>query len=120
LPSSAHSMAAIGGERESAIYEYFGEHGAVNDFFSGYNTLDMDRLAEALSQWEAAPAALLFKQLIQIAERGPRLDLAPIGRWVLVHVNDPDNVLDCIEVEPAKEVDVVKVLPRRGSQKLVF
>jgi serine/threonine protein kinase len=31
-----------------------------------------------------------------------------------------DSVIDCIQIEPPEEVDIIRALPRKGSQKIVF
>lgn len=120
IPGWAHSLASVGKETEAAIYTYFETDAPGRAVFRGYPEDELNELAQALGRWADAPASQIIEFLIDLASGGARLALRSIARWVLLHSNDPDSVIDCISIEPPGEVEVVRVLSRRGSQKLVF
>ena len=49
-----------------------------------------------------------------------RIDPTALQRWLLVHQGDSNSVSDCIVTDPPEGVDILRVLSRAGSQKLVF
>ena len=43
-----------------------------------------------------------------------------LSRWVLQHPNDSEQVAECFLTIPPQEIEIIKVLSRAGSQKVVF
>ena len=120
LPSWAHSLAAIGKLTEEVIYRSFREGAIKSHVFAHYNAEELNSLADALHGWKDAEASKMIEILFTAAQDNRTLRIASLARWVILHQDDPEGVVDCMQVEPPGEVDVIRVLSRAGSQKLVF
>lgn len=120
LPSWAHTLAAIGHETEAVIAGYFSERGQLGDFFAAYDSEAMALFSHALATWSDAPAAQMVKHCIGILESHQKLNLRGLARWITIHRDEPEGVIDCMKVNPPEGVEIIRVLSRAGSQKLVF
>jgi len=120
LPGWAHSLAAIGSDTEAVVYKCFEQQGIFRDAFAGYNADDLKSLAQALGKWKDHPASQMLEILIREAEGGRTLNIPALVRWTILHSDDYESVVDCMDLEPPSEVDITRVLSRAGSQKLVF
>ncbi len=59
--------------------------------------------------------------LIAKAEiEGRSYDVKNLIRWIQSHKNEPSAVNDCMIIVPPDQFNIIKVLSRAGSQKLVF
>lgn len=128
IPSSAKALFALGPQTEEAVRALFrpdqaflfseselmGPHAALKD--------DFGSLASALvsTKWGDEAAAELIHGCAAAKAAGWGFDAGLISRWVLHHPNDPQLVLQCMTVEPPKEIEVLKVLSCAGSQKIVY
>jgi serine/threonine protein kinase len=84
-------------------------------------TFDLTPLADALSTgWSDPQAAALLKNFHEMLQSGKKFDTKALARWARHHPDDSDAVLDCMRLDPPEEIEVIKVLSRKGSQKLVF
>jgi serine/threonine protein kinase len=121
LPRSVHALAAIGEKSEQAAKEHFSnpENGSL---FKETSNEDLFSLAEALNKnWDDDQAAeIISAYKTVLLKKAPNLDISQLCRWILAHPNDTKAVLDCMQITPPQDIDIVKVLSRAGSQKLVF
>lgn len=87
-----------------------------------FDQVDLTELAEAFrkAKWTDAQAAKLIDAYSQAFHSGNRIEPKLLTRWVLAHENDAEAVLECVNVVPPDEIEVLRVLSRAGSQKLVF
>jgi serine/threonine protein kinase len=120
LPGWAHALASAGLKTEAIVHKYFGEHESVDNVFTIYEEKDLLQLSEALRKWKDDHAADLFSSIVAIAQRGEVLNIRAVAGWVLLHQNDSESVLDCLSTEAPREVEIIRVLSRAGSQKIVF
>ncbi len=75
-------------------------------------------LAHAMKDvWPDSEAA---KVIYAVNEKIDQIDITSLQRWLFVHQGDSNSVGDCISADPPPGVDILKVLSRAGSQKLVF
>lgn len=121
LPSWAHILSAIGTETEAAVQGHFDDaKTSVVGLFGRQDDEPLKSFAKALSAWTDEHAAQMFQICVEHG-RSPRpVDLMAVSRWIMLHRDDPESVLDCMNVDPPPEIDVIRVLSRAGSQKLVF
>ncbi|MBZ5689782.1 MAG: protein kinase [Acidobacteriia bacterium] len=120
LPGWAHALASVGLKTEAIVHKYFGEHESVDNVFKMYDAQDLLQLSEALRKWKDDNAAELFAGIVGIAQRGTVLNIRATAGWALLHVNDSESVLECVNTEAPREVEIIRVLSRVGSQKIVF
>lgn len=75
-------------------------------------------MAEAMKDgWSDSQAATV---VYAVNEKVDQIDIISLQRWLFVHQGDSNSVRDCIFADPPTGVDILKVLSRAGSQKLVF
>ena len=128
VPSSAKALFALGPRTEDAVRAFFRPHqGTLFDEseLGGVTAQageDFGQLAHSLtsSKWEDEAAADLILGCSERKASGFNLDVGLISRWALHHTNDVLSVLQCMNVEPPKEIEILKILSRVGSQKIVF
>ena len=81
-------------------------------------------LAEALRHraWTDEEAATLIRAVKSIRDEGKTIDIRLVTRWVLAHDDGgpAESVIDCMRLEAPDDIDVLRVLSRRGSQKVVY
>jgi len=58
--------------------------------------------------------------IAQAELEGRSYDIKNLTRWIQSHKNEPFAVKDCMTVLPPEQFNIIKVLSRAGSQKLVF
>jgi serine/threonine protein kinase len=120
LPGPAHAIAAIGPETERVILDYFRSHIDSPLFKFDYHG-SLNKLAKAFNgYWTDVEASKVLTEYLSATEKGRKIDITALSRWVLSHPNDARAVLDCMSVEPPQEIDIIQILSRAGSQKLVF
>jgi serine/threonine protein kinase len=77
-------------------------------------------LADLLRDWPDQEAAAVLNAISTRVETGEPVDTESLARWIRVHHHDAASVRDCLLVEPPSEIDILRLLSRAGSQKLVF
>lgn len=70
--------------------------------------------------WSDSQASLVVSAVKERIKSGSLVDTTALVQWIRVHPGDPYGVRDCILVDPPEGIDILKVLSRAGSQKLVF
>jgi serine/threonine protein kinase len=120
MPPGAHALASIGTETERVVADLLRKDPDQN-LFSQDLSRKMGALADALKAggWQDQLAAkVVSKYLGDIGSREPDID--GLCKWVRAHVNEPENVFECMDVIPPERVSITRVLNRAGSQKVVF
>jgi hypothetical protein len=120
MPSGAHALSALGPETEKVVHRLLQIKDDRN-LFSQVEEGDLKKLAEALHKgWSDEQASTLVSEYEEVVASGRRLNISSLTRWVLSHTNDANAVIDCMSVDPPEEINIIRVLSRAGSQKLVF
>jgi serine/threonine protein kinase len=96
--------------------------------FSGGGTLfpDVARTETVLrelvqNRWSDNAAVLVLEKYLNLITAGRSIDSSSFGQWLRYHADDAEAVVDCLDLEPPLEIDMVfKRLPKTGSQKQVF
>jgi len=128
VPSSAKGLFTLGPRTEEAVRAFFRPHQGMLFDESELGGLeshpgeDFGQLAQSIvnSSWEDEAAAELILGLSERKIMGCNLNCVLIGRWVVHHSNDVQSVFQCMDVEPPKEIEIIRVLSRVGSQKIVY
>jgi serine/threonine protein kinase len=76
-------------------------------------------LVDQLRGWPDEESAEVINAILLRLESGGTIDTDTLARWILVH-DDAASVRDCLLLDPPPEIDVLRLLSRAGSQKLVF
>lgn len=77
-------------------------------------------LSEAFEDWSDNEAAIVLNGLLKRLQENALIDYVALKRWVRAHKDDARAVIDCLEADPPKEITIIRLLSRAGSQKLVF
>jgi len=78
-------------------------------------------MAEVMKDgWSDEGSALVIQAVKDRITSGAAIDPVALTRWIRVHKDDPNGVRDCLAVDPPDGVDIIRVLSRAGSQKVVF
>jgi serine/threonine protein kinase len=117
IPLGLRGLTAIGDLTTKAVQNHLRE-----TLLPGYDEIDLTGLAEAFrkAKWTDEQAAQLFEAYSQAFHSGNRIEPRSLIRWVLAHEDDASAVLECVRVVPPEEIEIIRVLSRAGSQKLVF
>ena len=119
IPSHARALTALGDETTRAVNELFA--GRQSSLFGADDTPELGELSAALAKgWSDHEAAALIRAYSQQLNSGRSVDIKSLARWALAHRNNAAAVVDCMNVNPPAEIDIIRVLSRAGSQKLVF
>jgi hypothetical protein len=120
IPTKYRSITSIGDETTKAATRLFPQSPAFD--FVEEEGLDLDPLTHAFKQakWTDIEAAKVVEQYADLLKAGRVIDVKSLARWVLHHSNDSYQVNECSATEPPKEIEIIKVLSRAGSQKVVF
>jgi serine/threonine protein kinase len=123
IPTEAHALIALGPATAAAVSDlYIAPQGSL--FPAHTEATGFAELAQALREmkWADDECAKLLRAYTEAINAGRELPTALLTRWVLAHPEGgpADSVIDCIEIEPPEEVDIIRALPRKGSQKIVF
>lgn len=73
-----------------------------------------------IADWKDDWLVTVLNEVVARLRAGNTLDAIGLRRWLRAHVNDADSVLDCLNVNPPREISITRVLSRAGSQKVVF
>src|ERR1044072_1452926 len=127
VPLPAKQLFALGPKTEEAVRALFRDRqGSLFPREEKKNRVvspeDFELLARSLfdQHWSDEEAEKLISHMTTRKGEGKILDIALVSRWVLAHPNDAESVILCMDSEPPQEVEIRKVLPRAGSQKIVF
>jgi len=123
IPTEAYALFALGRLTEAAVVDlYIAPQGSL--FPAHTEATGFTELANALREmkWSDEETAKLLHAFKEALNAGRELPTELLTRWVLAHPSGgpADSVIDCIELEPPDEVDIIRALPRKGSQKIVF
>ncbi len=110
----------IGDSVRNLLKRYI-ESGMLGDRLGQMQGSELEALALSfrVGKWSDSPAATLIGHLIETSKH-TEIDLQAVTRWILLHHDDPDAVSICMAADPPSQIDIVRLLPRTGSQKLVF
>ncbi|HEY0019315.1 MAG TPA: protein kinase [Longimicrobium sp.] len=118
IPPSARALTALGDKTTKAVDRLF--HGGQQTLIPR-DIPDLKELSEALrSEWTDEEAATLVSDITHRVTHRIPFDVAKVSRWAMAHPNNAAAVADCMRVNPPPEIDIIRVLSRAGSQKLVF
>jgi serine/threonine protein kinase len=120
IPSGAHALAAIGPVTEGVVNRLFA---GSNELFNRVDQGELKKLASALEKdrgWTDQEAARVVSKYAEDVDTGRSFDVSAIARWALAHPNNSSAVFDCMSVAPPEGFNIIRVLSRAGSQKLVF
>lgn len=125
LPAGAYAIAAVGDECRNLMLQLFGvkkQNLMVGSLHEGELSDSLRDLARALDQarWSDSEAAQVVGAFLERATASQQVDASSLRRWILAHPNSAGAVLDCMSVEPPRELTILRLLSRAGSQKLVF
>ena len=70
--------------------------------------------------WSDEELASVILAVTERIKAGESIDPIALTCWMEIHKGDPDGVCDCLNVNPPPGVDILRVLSRAGSQKVVF
>jgi len=120
IPPRSRSITSIGDLTTKAATRLFPENPPL--IFVENDGLDLDPLTNAFKQakWTDEEAAKVVSSYADVLNAGREMDVKALARWVLHHSNDSEQVNECISSIPPKEIEIIKVLSRAGSQKVVF
>lgn len=122
IPPSARALTSLGDSTTRAIYELFTD--SQGSLFPTEDNPDFQDLSESFRKrhWSDADAAELIRAYRKVRESNRNVEVKSIIRWILAHDDHApaQAVIECMEIEPPKEIDIIKVLSRKGSQKIVF
>jgi serine/threonine protein kinase len=124
LPGYAQIIAEIGPKTAAAVEKLVS---AVSGSFLINRPEDFfPALAEAFRQmkqgksWDDLQASAVIAAMLECLANGHELDLTSLTRWIRIHLNESDAVIDCLQLDPPEEISILQLLSRAGSQKLVF
>ena len=122
IPQGAHALAAYGKKTEQIVYEFFIEDNPDSGLFASMDRQKgLQQLAEGFKEgWTDDQIAETVKIIAEAEIEGKTFDIKNLVRWIQSHKNEPAAVKDCMTVIPPEQFNIIKVLSRAGSQKLVF
>ena len=122
LPQGAHALAAYGKRTEQIVYQFFIDEDTGSGLFASMDRQKgLQQLAEAFKEgWTDDQIAETVKFIAEAEVTGRSYDIKNLVRWIQSHKNEPTAVKDCMTILPPEQFNIIKVLSRAGSQKLVF
>lgn len=119
-PRALHALASLGSRTEQVAVKYFIPGGEAI-LFGKVQEDNLKKIADALrSGWSDEQAAEVLQSYAENLEKDTNLDISTLCRYILCHPDDSRAVLDCVSADPPQGIEIIKVLSRAGSQKLVF
>lgn len=127
LPPFAKALGVIGPQTVDTAHELllplqrnlFGDEIITDREDEGLKSF-VRTLIDPAAAWSDEQAAALLRGCAERKLTGNKIDFGLAARWIANHPNDYVSVLQCLDVEPPDEVDIVRVLSRAGSQKVVY
>jgi serine/threonine protein kinase len=122
IPQGAHALSAYGPRTEKAVYEFFIDDNPTSGLFSALDRQKgLQQLAEAFKdRWTDEKVAETMVLIAKAELDGRSYDIKNLSKWIQSHTNEPSAVNDCMTIIPPEQFNIIKVLSRAGSQKLVF
>ena len=127
LPQYARALALVGPKAEAAMRAFLlPTQGTLFDLEAPFPDQDeaLHALVRALNDptghWTDDQAANLLHGCADWKASGHPLDLKLLTRWIANHPDDAASVLQCLHVLPPDEVEIIRILSRAGSQKVVY
>ncbi len=119
VPRHAIKFFEIGtktGESIRALYARFA------GLFASEEPKEFVEIAEALQGggWPDDEAAIVVDALAIRLGNQEEIDTKTVARWIRQHPGQPDAVIHCLELVPPEGFEIIRLLSRKGSQKLVF
>jgi serine/threonine protein kinase len=121
IATEAHALAGLGPMCGALITEYSSSHPQL---LSSGEFRVLGPVAEALYTWDKdggrdAEAATLIRAILDRIESKP-IDVSSLRGWILSHPNDGAAVIECMNTLPPVGMKIIRMLSRKGSQKVVF
>lgn len=124
LSTHGHALCAIGKETSRVVTANLDLPGlgTVTRLDSSNGGSYFSELAEGFktAKWSDDQAAKVLEAALARMRDGSNLDRQGLKRWVKFHPNDFRAVIECLNVVPPEEIELVRVLSRVGNQKIVF
>jgi len=123
IPPKSRSITSIGDQTTNAAVLLFPKNDQLLlDNSHVDDGLDLDPLTDAFKQgkWTDAEAANVVSAYASLINEGKIIDVKTLARWVFHHPNDSEQTIECLNTSPPDEIEIIKVLSRAGSQKVVF
>ena len=122
IPAGVHALSALGRKTEKVAYEFFIREDPTYGLFEKVDRQQgLRQLAESFSDgWTDENIAETIVFIAKAEIEGKSFDIKSLARWVQSHKNDPLAVKDCMTITPPEQFNIIRVLSRAGSQKLVF
>lgn len=122
IPPGAHALAAYGPNTEKVIYEFFIDDNPTSGLFSALDRQKgLQQLAESFKDgWTDEKVSETIMHIAKAEAEGRSYDIKNLSKWIQSHINEPSAVSDCMAIIPPEQFNIIKVLSRAGSQKLVF
>jgi serine/threonine protein kinase len=121
LPSEAHALAGLGPQCSALIEEYASKQ---PDLMRSAAFRQLEPVAEALYSWDKDQhrddEAVRLIRVILDRIQGKDLDVSSLRGWILSHPNDSAAVIECMSTSPPAGMKIIRMLSRKGSQKVVF
>ena len=120
--SGFHALASIGPCSEKVIVDILKKNSdSETTLFQKYIDEELQSIAQNLkSFWVDEKASELIDYYHKAICSGKSINTLSLVRWILLHINKVNSVIECINVNPPDEIDITNVLSEVGSQKLVF
>jgi len=123
IPLKSRSITSIGNETTRAALSLFPDDTQLLlDETQRDQGLDLDPLTDAFKQgkWKDSEAAKVVVAYALHLKQSQTVDVKTLARWVLHHPNDSEQTIECLNTSPPEEIEIIKLLSRAGSQKVVF
>jgi hypothetical protein len=113
-PGGAHALAALGAKTERVVADLLDQEAAFNLFSKVED--ELKSLAQALSVgWSDGHAAAVVSAYAQRTNEAKEVDINALCRWVRLHTDDAEAVIDCMTVTPPEDISIITRWPRVGS-----
>jgi len=119
LSSGGHRVASLGTLTEKIMRKYFQKDDQTG-LFDKIEDSGLYDIGESLKGWSDMKAADIMELYADSIKRGVKIDNASLCKWIAAHVDDPEAIADCINVCPPDDIEIMRRLPKTGSQKIVF
>jgi serine/threonine protein kinase len=121
LPPEAHAFAGLGPHCAALIAEYAASRPQL---LIDSQLRPLQPISDALYRWDPekgrdSEAANLIKAVLDRIESEP-VDVVSLRGWILSHPNDAGSVIECMNTLPPPGMKIIRLLSRKGSQKVVF
>jgi serine/threonine protein kinase len=117
LSNGGHALSSLGTKTAEVVRNFFAGEG----LFKKINDKELIELAHAFElKWSDENIAELLVFVNEQQELGVQINMKTLCRWILSHPNEVNSVKDCMDIIPPKDFQIIKILSRAGSQKLVF